>query len=145
MRKLFVAILALCAPNESWATGSEDNLRGHDLVMTVDSRWTGTAAGGYYPVRIRVVNRGPTRVFRFQYAADSGQSPTVERVVQIDQNATVKFTLAVPVVSENAWGRLLVFNDGKLLEQVSNLNISLEEKSATWMVESQAPTDITRS
>src|SRR5690606_23399102 len=65
-------LLAALLPQTASAAGQEFlQLREDDFFVNIDSRWAGTAYGGYYPVRIRVLNKGPTRDLLFRY---SGQN-----------------------------------------------------------------------
>jgi len=116
-RRLFVHSMAFCwmiacglaAP--ALGAGDEYTLREADLVINVDTRWAGNIHGGYYPIRIRALNRGPSRNLTFRFESRSGSSqriPTVERTIGVEQNATVQFTLAVPMVGNGSYGFLSV-------------------------------------
>lgn len=116
-----VALLAVL-PNELCAAGSETSRRADDLQMSIDTRWAGGANGGYYPIRIRLTNLGRPRVLEFVFAGAGGNEsrlPTVSRQIQIDQNATQQFTVSIPLVSAGAYGELRVFENGRVLEQLS--------------------------
>ena len=107
------AIVALLSPAMLFAGGAERILRGADLVVTLDSRWAGSAYGGTYPVRIRAVNKGATRAFRFVVSPlMSRELPTIERTVVVEQNATVQFTLDVPMVGDGSAGEFHVLEGG---------------------------------
>ena len=113
---LIVAVLAFSVTNNAWAEGRSFVLGGHDLTITVDSRWTGNANGGYYPIRLRVVNRGPTRVLTFHFESRSNERmPRVHRTLNVQQNATMQFTLSIPMVSGGSGGRLAVRHNGAIL------------------------------
>ncbi len=104
--------------NVARAIGTEFTQRADDLVVTVDTRWAGNAYGGYYPVRIRVVNRGQSRnlTFRISPPASSPGMPTVTRTIGAQQNATVQFTLPVPMVGPSTYAFLRVEHNGRELE-----------------------------
>lgn len=111
-------------PSIGRAAGTESILRGHDLVVTVDSRWPGCAHGGYLPIRMRVTNTARERdlVFEFRSSSNSGDDarlPTVRRAVHIEQNASQQLSLAIPMASRDASGRLQVYENGRALENMS--------------------------
>src|SRR5262249_55782311 len=89
--------------------------------MTVDTRWAGGASGGYYPIRIRLANLARPRGLEFVFS-DAGlagsRTPTVSREIRIDQNATMQFSLSIPLVSASSYGVLRVFENGRELEQL---------------------------
>ena len=124
---LFVVTLLAClAQAASWAfaAGNASTLQGHDLNITIDTQWAGNTHGGYYPVRTRVVNRGASRVLTFMVSSRYDRMPTVRRTMQVPQNATVQFTLSVPMVSPSCNGLFEVYQDGELLEGLrNNLNL----------------------
>lgn len=125
-----IAVLALLAWGlagaSAFAIGNEALKRGSDLELTIDSRWCGNASGGYYPVRYKVLNKGPERTFTFRFSGQAGATPTVARTLTIAQNATVRFTLSIPCVSAAAHGELEVLHDGRPLQGLS-ANISLPD------------------
>ncbi len=105
------------------AIGEEYELRGDDLIVVVDTRWAGNSQGGYYPVRIRLTNRGEDRMLTFRFAPNESL-PVVEQTVQADQNATLQFTLSVPMVGHGAYGAVQIFSNGRELGSLTR-NISL--------------------
>lgn len=123
----------LAAATQVWGgTGRETTVSDFDVAMTVDSRWAGAAYGGYYPLRIRVVNRGETRALKFRFSSDlegSRSMPVAERTLKAEQNATLQFTLAVPMVSAGSRGQLQVFQDGRELEGLTT-SLSLADSGA---------------
>src|SRR5579871_3528035 len=95
-----VCVSSLITPRMSQGAGKDVTLRELDLTVTIDTRWAGGAYGGYYPIRVRVINRGPSKVLDFQFSNRESRYralPNVNRSLKIDQNATVTFTLAVPL------------------------------------------------
>lgn len=124
------ALLALAGTAGSALAGGSETFRSaHEMSLTVDSRWVGGAYGGYYPIRIRLTNTARPRVLEFRIASISGEEsklPTVVRRVQVDQNATLQFTLAIPLVSDGTRGELRVYENGRLLEPFT-LNISMPD------------------
>jgi hypothetical protein len=95
----------------SEATRSSDTVR-----ITVDSRWPGSAHGGYVPLRIKLTNLGPEQDFQLVFEnVNSGtydRLPEVRRTVRLDQNATRDLTLPIPMVSHGNNGELKVL-DGR--------------------------------
>ena len=112
MITLTAILIASCARSAS-ASGDEWRARADDLELVADSRWCGTAHGGYYPIRFRVLNKGPERTFTFRFTGRGEAMPTVSRSVTIAQNATARFTLSIPVVSSGTYGQLDVLRDGR--------------------------------
>ena len=112
---LLTAGAALC-PQRALAIGNESLKRGSDLELTADSRWCGNASGGYYPVRFKVLNKGPERVLTFAFSGRGEAMPTVSRRMAIAQNATVRFTLPIPCVSTGTYGEIQVLQDGRPLQ-----------------------------
>ncbi|HTI52212.1 MAG TPA: hypothetical protein VL475_14715 [Planctomycetaceae bacterium] len=126
----FAGWLSLAAsPQNAFAAGSESLRGAYEMSLTVDSRWAGGAHGGYYPIRIRLTNTARPRVLEFRFVdtrGDESKLPVVERRVQVDQNATLQFTLSVPLVSHGSGGELRVYENGRLLEQFSQ-HVSLSD------------------
>ena len=123
---LALLLPVLLPPTAAFGAGSEVTRRDSDLTVTLDSRWAGTAYGGYYPLRIRALNAGPTRAFTFRFDPFSAGMPTVERQLEIEQNATVQFSLSIPVVSSEVNGAFRVMEDGSELKSITS-NVSLPE------------------
>ncbi|MDA1013862.1 MAG: hypothetical protein O3A00_05335 [Planctomycetota bacterium] len=90
----------------------------NDLRMLVDTRWAGGSHGGYFPIRIRVTNLGETRDLTFRFEPSNGDNPTVLRTLTADQNATLEFSLSVPLVGNGFSGELDVLEDGDELEEL---------------------------
>jgi len=136
--RLALAIVAVgtiaLPPAESLGAGSETVRRAHDLQLTVDSRWAGGADGGYYPIRIRLVNLARPRVLEFVFAGSGGsdaRAPTVTRKIQVDQNATQQFSLSVPLVSRGSQGQLRIIENGRELDQLSQ-HVTLPDAKQDW-------------
>lgn len=101
---------AIC-PSAACASGAEWSGAEKDLQVAVDYRWAGCRVGGYYPIRLRMTNRGPTRTVTVRFEPSlSGNCPTVTRSVKVNQNATAAFSLMVPMVGTYGHG-YLNFND----------------------------------
>jgi hypothetical protein len=124
----FLATLALAAiigalfPAPLLAVGTESLRRAHDLHLTVDSRWAGGANGGYYPLRIGLKNLARPRSLEFVFSDPTGPGPripTVSRLVQIDQNASLQFSLSIPLVSAGTTGQLRVLENGRELDELT--------------------------
>lgn len=110
------------------AGGREFALQTEDLQIRTDTRWAGCGQGGYYPVRITLLNTGPARTltFRFDPRRVNSNLPVVEQTVTAEQNATLGFTLSVPMVGSGAHGTLAVVEDGEELEGLTQ-SISLAD------------------
>lgn len=114
-----VALLVLCLGSSSaFASGETFSLVGHDLQVDVDSRWVGCGQGGYSPVRVRVVNRGPARRLTFRIVKSSYQIVAVRQTVEVPQNATVGLTLSMPMVNGTTNGEFRVADAGGDLENM---------------------------
>jgi hypothetical protein len=106
------AAVVLAAPHLVFASGEERTTLGDDLLIRTDTRWAGGALGGYLPLRIEIANQGPARTLTFEVTpSDRTHGATVKRVIGVDQHATVRFTLPVPLV-EFRQGVLRVY-DGR--------------------------------
>ncbi|MGE3315750.1 MAG: hypothetical protein AB7O26_11610 [Planctomycetaceae bacterium] len=121
IRYAALSLVAICSglfSSAAYGIGAESTTDSNDLNITVDSRWAGVSDGGYFPIRVRVVNRGEPRELTFRYSSMTagGAVPTVRRRVTAEQNATVRFTLAIPIVSSMNFGSLEVFDDSRLLK-----------------------------
>lgn len=95
---VIVAVSWLSA-SAAFASGEFFSLTGHDLQVDVDSRWAGCQQGGYCPVRVRVVNRGPARRLTFRIGKSAEQIVAVKQTVDVPQNGTLGLTLSVPMVN----------------------------------------------
>ena len=130
--KTFVVLAVLifgALPSSLHAAGTETVRRAHDLQLTLDSRWAGGASGGYYPLRIGLKNLARPRVFDFVFSDGGGAGsklPTVTRQVHIDQNASLQFSLSIPLVSSGAYGQLRVIENGRELDELTQ-HVSLPE------------------
>ena len=118
---LAVLLLAGIVPSRSAsAAGREVQVRGEDFLMIIDSRWPGCGNGGYYPIRVRITNLGPSRTVSLQFhkAGNGGDegTATVTRTVRSETNSTQTTTLSVPMLGVQSYGVLSVYADGRLLE-----------------------------
>lgn len=107
---IWFAFALLIAQNQSaQASGEAFSMVANDLQVDVDSRWIGCGQGGYCPVRIRVVNRGPSRVLTFRITKfASAALPLVKQTREVPQNATLAFTLSLPMVNATTNGELQI-------------------------------------
>ena len=131
LKKAWALTALICAmlPAPLLAAGAETSRRAHDLQLTIDSRWAGGANGGYYPLRIGLQNLARPRVLDFVYSDAGGpgsKTPSVSRQVQIDQNASLQFSLSIPLVSAGAYGQLRVLENGRELDELTQ-HVSLPE------------------
>lgn len=118
----FLATLAITS-QALLAAGHEVVNRDEDIVLQVDSRWPGSAYGGYFPLRIKLSNMGPPRdlmlVFKARDNRRDNALPEVRRYVRIEQQATINFTLSIPVVTKANDGELRVYEaNGSELERL---------------------------
>jgi hypothetical protein len=119
---LFAAGAGVWAPSPAGAAvGDQMQLEGHDLQLFVDYRWAGTMHGGYYPIRIQILNKGPDCLLTLRFKPFREQQlPSVERKdlpVGSERRATI--TLSVPMVGRGGIGDLEVERDGEVLDQLT--------------------------
>lgn len=98
-----------------FAIGSTTMRRAEDFVVTIDSTWAGGGSGGYYPIRVRIQNRGPDRSLTIRFVPIDEPAPLVRRTVEVPQNAAVTVTLSIPCVSPATYGRLEVLQQGRVM------------------------------
>jgi len=112
---LVCAFLAAFATQAAYGSGEERTSVGEDLTIRTDSRWAGGAEGGYLPIRMQVANHGTPRDLVFEFEPMGGsRGVRVRRVIGVEQNATMHFTLSVPLVDSRD-GRLYVFDGSRPL------------------------------
>jgi hypothetical protein len=100
LRLLVVVALVPAASHAAFASGEERTTVGDDLVIRTDTRWAGGALGGYLPVRVEVSNHAKARSLVFEVTpADRTQGATVKRVIGVDEQATARFTLSIPLTA----------------------------------------------
>lgn len=116
----------MVAAPKAMASGDTFSLNGHDLQVDVDSRWVGCGQGGYCPVRVRVVNRGPSRTLTFRIAKSYQPIVGVRHTLDVPQNAELNVTLPVPMVNYSTTAEFRVEQSGSLLDKM-NRPISLPE------------------
>jgi hypothetical protein len=119
-RVLIVAAL-LAAPRMAFASGEERTTVGDDLLIRTDTRWAGGTLGGYLPVRVEIANHAAARTLVFEVTpADRSHGATVKRVLRVDQQATVRFTLPIPLTAFQQ-GLLRVYDSRGELQSHSRL------------------------
>lgn len=97
---LVVLAVILAAPQVALASGEERTTVGEDLVIRTDTRWAGGTLGGYLPVRVQISNQAPARELVLEVTpSDRAHGATVKRVVRVNQNETVHFTLPIPLTA----------------------------------------------
>ncbi len=140
-----VWILNATALSVQAGEGNAISLRGNDLLITVDYRWTGTSYGGYFPIRFQVENQGPECSLSFRFEPLSSQPlPDVERRdLVIGTSKTVKFTLSIPMVARGAVGKLQIERDGQVLEQftrqISLSSVKHDDQHTSILIISDPP------
>ena len=101
------------------AGGAEYQGQEDDFVVSVDARWTGCMNGGYYPIRVRIQNRGATRDLEVRFAPSDSGLPRVQRLIACPQNANTVMTLLVPMVGAVNQGELEFRYRGSKLKDIS--------------------------
>jgi hypothetical protein len=141
---LVVVALVLAAPHLAFASGEERTTVGDDLLIRTDTRWAGGTLGGYLPVRVEIANHAPARMLVLEVTpSDSTQGATVKRVVRVDQQATVRLTLSIPLTAFRQ-GLLRVYDQrGELRSHARVIGTaSLDVESApSLLVVSSRPVD----
>jgi hypothetical protein len=96
-----LALLTVFSAPPAFGSGDERTTNGDDLTIRTDTRWAGGVEGGYLPIRVRVSNSGPPRdlAFEFEPSVESSKGVRARRVIGVEQNATVHFTLPLPLVA----------------------------------------------
>jgi hypothetical protein len=144
-----VALFAFCAGGPAFGSGEERTTNGDDLIIRSDTHWAGGAEGGYLPIRVRVTNHGAPRDLAFEFDPTfDNRGIRVRRVIGVDQNATVHFTLSVPLV-ESGDGSLHVFEGSRLLTaHTRSISIPsampMQPSPPAMLVVSSAPVDCGR-
>ncbi len=96
---IVLALVAAVGPIPAFGSGDERTTNADDLTIRSDTRWAGGGEGGYLPIRVRVTNHGKPRDLTFEFESyGDGNAVRVRRAIGVDQNATVHFTLSVPLV-----------------------------------------------
>ena len=146
---ILVVLLAsiLFAPQVAFASGEERTTAGEDLVVRTDTRWAGGTLGGYLPVRVEISNRAPARELVVEVTPiDRSHGATVRRAVRVDEDATVRFTLSIPLTAFQQ-GLLRVYGrQGELTshERLIGSAASLgADTSPAMLVVSSRPVDCT--
>jgi hypothetical protein len=97
---LVVVAFKLAMPAAAIASGEERTTVGEDLLIRTDTRWAGGALGGYLPVRVEIANQARSRSLMLEVTpSDRAHGTTVKRVVGVDEHATVRFTLSIPLTA----------------------------------------------
>lgn len=121
---VLLAVLAITSLRDGRvdAAGREFQVRGHDFMLAIDTRWAGCGQGGYYPIRIRISNLGPTRnlTLRFQRSGGEDGSLTVSRTIRSESNSTQQVTLSIPVIGMQSHGMFTVASDGVRLDSFTH-------------------------
>ncbi len=113
---IVLALVAAVGPIPACGSGDERTTNADDLTIRSDTRWAGGGEGGYLPIRVRVTNHGKPRDLTFEFESyGEGSNVRVRRAIGVDQNATVHFTLSVPLV-ESRDGTLHVYEGSRPLQ-----------------------------
>ncbi|MBA3313049.1 MAG: hypothetical protein M3552_01315 [Planctomycetota bacterium] len=102
----------------SSASAQEFELRAADLRVVGDARWTGGGWGGYHPIRLEITNFGPGRALELRFSPHGRAEgvATVRRRLRIEQNATARMTLPVPLLGGRNSGRFDILIEGEPVE-----------------------------
>jgi len=89
-----------------------------DLTVRVNADWAGGREGGYYPLRLTLLNTGPSRQLVLRYRPrERHRLPVVQRTVDIAQNERRFVTLSIPLVGFGDTGTLEVLdNNDRVIE-----------------------------
>ena len=144
---LVVVALVLAAPHLAFASGEERTTVGDDLLIRTDTRWAGGTLGGYLPVRVEISNQAPARTLVLEVTpSDRTHGATVKRVVGVDQQATVRFTLSIPLTAFRQ-GLLRVYDQrGELKSHARVIGGAAfldDETAPAMLVVSSRPVDCT--
>ena len=114
--------IVIALPRQSvLAAGDQYGASEDDIQISVDYRWAGGTVGGYYPIRIGLQNRGPSRELEVAFRPlASGELPGASRRISIDQNASASFTLLIPMAGTGNYGSLNISHNGRLLKKLQN-------------------------
>jgi hypothetical protein len=120
--------IGIALPQQSVrAAGDQYGASEDDIQISVDYRWAGGAVGGYYPIRIGLQNRGPSRELEIAFRPlHGGELPGTFRRISIDQNASASFTLLIPMAGTGNYGTLTISHNGRSLKKLQN-RISLPD------------------
>src|SRR5262249_24680449 len=101
---LVVVAFIQATPPVAFASGEERTTVGDDLLVRTDTRWAGGAVGGYLPVRVEISNQAGARSLVFEITpSDRAHGATVRRVVGVDEHATVRLSLPLPLTAFRQW------------------------------------------
>ena len=147
LRVFAVVALIQAAPRVALASGEERTTVGEDLVIRTDTRWAGGDLGGYLPVRVEISNRAAARTLSLEVTpSERAHGATVKRDVAVDQNATVRFTLSIPLTAFRQ-GELRVYDRrGELpshLRLIGGETLFGVETAPAMLVISSRPVDCT--
>jgi hypothetical protein len=147
LRALVVVVLVLAARQPAIASGEERTTVGDDLLMRTDSRWAGGTLGGYLPMRVEISNHAAARTLLLEVTpSDLTHGATVKRVVGVDQQATVRFTLSIPLTAFRL-GMLRVYDQGGELKSharvIGGAAFPNIETAPAMLVVSSRPVDCT--
>jgi len=122
------AILAIgmaFAQTAAFGSGDERTTKAEDLTIRSDTRWAGGGSGGYLPIRLRITNNGVPRDLTFEFKPNGvdGKGVRVQREVIVEQNATMQFTLSVPLIDSR--DGTLSISEGAREIKAHNRSISL--------------------
>ncbi|MFH5805937.1 hypothetical protein [Alienimonas sp. DA493] len=108
LARILIAVCVLSGATPAGAqSGSVSRSSSDDLECEFDDRWVGGQRGGYWPVRVRLTNRGAARAVTvafvpYESRRGGGRAMTVTRTVALPAGASTRFTLPVPLTA--AWG-----------------------------------------
>jgi hypothetical protein len=111
------------------------NARQDDLEIELKATWAGCEHGGYWPLRVHIVNRGGERKIslRCKHNNNMGQTPDVTKDLVIKSGETIEQTLLWPVVSYFESTLFEVWVEGKSLPSMSqHLNLKTGDSNSNY-------------
>lgn len=94
------------------AQGRRQRMAAQDLAIDVSTRWPGGQQGGYFPIRVQILNKGETRDLTLEFEPNKNHRlPKVELRIEATQNAPGNYILRVPLVGYGTDGTLRILDD----------------------------------
>jgi hypothetical protein len=114
LQNAFLSLLALLTLSSAALAGTWEG-----IDVAIDGEWPGCGNGGYFPIRVRAVNRGHPRTMAFTFTSNYGALPTVSRTIEL-QTESLNFSLLVPCVGGESYGTVRVAVDGSNVPELAH-------------------------
>lgn len=126
-----IGLLLLVCLVTSAPVFAQQRLNGENLDILVDSRWAGTSAGGYLPIRIRATNNARDRTVTFR--VNGANVSPVTRTIGLQSGATTELTVLVPMFGSLEYSRpqLEVLVDGRRSKRLTAV-LEFPGEAAPW-------------